>query len=142
MKYKRFQDTIVVRLETGEEIHQSIRQICRREQVALGSISGFGGIRRLKVGIWNNPAGCYDYLEESEKSMELLSLTGNITMQNEEVTTHIHVAAADNDFRVFGGHLVTGEVQNLAELMIRIVPGKVERIPFENWYVMDLEEEA
>ena len=140
MKYKRFQDTIVIRLDTGEEIHQSIRQICRREQITLGSVSGFGGIRRLKVGIWNNQDSCYDYLEESEKNMELLSLTGNITMQDDDVTTHIHVTAADNDFRVFGGHLVTGEVQNLAELVIRIIPGKVDRISFESLYVMDLGE--
>lgn len=140
MKYKRFHDTIVVRLETGEEIHQSIRQICRREQVNLGTISGFGGIRRLKVGIWNNQTNHYDYLEEWEKSMELLNMTGNITMQDDDVTTHIHVTAADNNFRVFGGHLVMGEVQNLAELMIRVIPGRVNRIPFGSWYVMDLKE--
>lgn len=100
MKYKRFEDTIVVRLETGEDIHKSIMEICENEKVSMGTINRFGGIKYIKVGIWNNEKGEYDYKVVDDCSMELLSLTGNISMLDGKVNTHIHVAAADNNFNV------------------------------------------
>ncbi|MDS0524295.1 DNA-binding protein [Clostridium sp. SHJSY1] len=138
MRYKKFDETIVVRLETGEDIHASIREICKNENVTMGTITGFGGINYIKVGIWNNETNGYDYKIVNDRSMELLSLTGNISMLNGEVNTHIHVAASDNTFNVFGGHLVDGIVQNLAELYIYPGNGRIDRIPVRNWNFMDI----
>ena len=138
MRYKKFDDTIVVRLETGDDIHSSLREICKAENVTMGTITGFGGIKYIKVGIWNNQKNGYDYKVVDDSSMELLSLTGNISMLDGDANTHIHVTAADNTFNVFGGHLVDGVVQNLAELYIYAGNGRINRVPVNSWYFMDI----
>lgn len=138
MRYKKFADTIVVRLETGDDIHCSLREICKNENVTMGTLTGFGGINYIKVGIWNNQKNDYDYMVVNDRSMELTNLTGNITMLNGESNTHIHVTAADNTFRVFGGHLVEGIVQNLMEIYIYSGEGRIDRVPIKKWNFMDI----
>lgn len=138
MNYKKFENEIVISLETDDSIHDSIKEICRLENVSMGTINGFGGVRYLKVGIWNNNQNDYDYLVEDQCSMELLNVTGNISMLDGKPHTHIHVTAADTNFRVFGGHLVDGIVQNLMELYIYPGEGKIDRVKRKSWYFMDL----
>lgn len=125
-------------LETGDNIHESIHEVCRMEKIGMGTISGFGGIQSIRVGIWNNEKAQYDYMERAGDSMELLSLTGNISWKNGDPSAHIHVAAADNHFQVFGGHLVDGVVQNLAEIYLYPGSERIERIPHGSWFFMDL----
>ena len=138
MVYKKYGETIVVSLETGDEIHSSIKEICKREVITMGTITGFGGINYIKVGIWNNKKNGYDYMVANDRDMELLNLTGNISVLDGEVFTHIHVTAADTTFRVFGGHLAEGIVQNLMELYIYPGEGRIDRIPVKSWYFMDI----
>lgn len=138
MKYKVFEKEIVAILETGEHIHDSISEICQTENIGMGTVTGFGGIRYAKMGIWNNERGQYDYLERTDDSTELLSLNGNISWLDHKPNIHIHVSAADNNFQVFGGHLVEGIVQNLVELYIYPGSEKIERVPYKSWFFMDL----
>jgi hypothetical protein len=139
MQYKRFEDYVVLSLDHGDDIHGSIREVCRKEQITNGSLEGFGGISRIKVGIWNNHTDGYDYLEVDDRDMEIISMIGNVTMLNDEAFTHIHVTVSDNSFRVFGGHLVDGTIQNLAEVVIHIIPGRIDRKLRGQWYVMDMD---
>jgi len=138
MKYKKFGNEIVVVLETDENIHDSIREVCGTENVGMGTITGFGGVKYLKTGIWNNDKNDYDYLVKNKGSMELLNLTGNISLLDGKVHTHIHVTAADANFNVFGGHLADGIVQNLMELYIYPGADKIDRVPHKSWYFMDI----
>lgn len=138
MRYKVFEDVIVLRLETGDDIYDSIVEVCEKQQVKLGSVTGFGGLEYLKVGVWNNEKDNYDCLVRENINMEMLNLTGNISLKEGTVNVHMHVTAADNEFHVFGGHLMKGTVQNLAEILIYPSKGEVHRIPVKNWYFMDI----
>lgn len=138
MTYKRMHQTVAVCLESGEEIHQSIQEICRQESIHVGVISGFGGVSRAKLGIWNNRTGAYDYYVADDESMEFSGLQGNITCLNGRPFTHIHATICNNRFQTVGGHLVEGVVQNLAELFIHIDSGEIQRVKPGPWYIMDL----
>lgn len=138
MQYKRFEDMIVVRLETGEDMHGSVRDICEREHIMMGTVTGFGGVSRLKLGIWNQLKNDYDTLLVENRDMELLNVTGNLSMLDGKAHTHFHVTASDSEFHVFGGHLIEGTVNNLMELMLQAGPGRIDRIPVGNWFFMDL----
>ena len=138
MKYKVFDREIVVILETGDNIHQAVSEICKIEKIGMGTVTGFGGVQSLKFGIWNNDTNQYDYMERKDCNMELLNLTGNVSWLNGEPNIHIHVTAADNHGQVFGGHLVNGVVQNLIELYIYPGSGHIDRKPYKSWYFMDI----
>ena len=53
MEYKRFGDTLVLRLDPPEEICESITAAARAENIALAEISGIGAVDSFTVGVYN-----------------------------------------------------------------------------------------
>ena len=51
MEYKRFGDTLVLRLDPPEEICESITAAARAENIALAEISGIGTADSFTVGV-------------------------------------------------------------------------------------------
>jgi predicted DNA-binding protein with PD1-like motif len=137
MEYRVFDGQIVAMLTEGDDIHGCIEEICRREGVDMGCVVGIGGASMLKLGVWNHERDAYDTLEK-RGSLELTSLTGNICATEGEVSVHLHAAAADDSFRVFGGHLIQGTAGIVVELYIYPGPGTIPRVPYRNWHFMDL----
>lgn len=137
MKYRAFDGQIVASLTEGEDIHGCIVEICRREGVGMGRVAGIGGASRLVLGVWNHSKNAYDTLEK-RGAMELTSLAGNICTADGEVSVHLHAAAADDSFRVFGGHLIQGTAGIVVELYIYPGPEPIERAPHGPWRFMEL----
>ena len=46
MEYRKFGDTIVLRLEVGEEIAESLAALCEKEKLELCQVSGLGAALR------------------------------------------------------------------------------------------------
>ncbi len=137
MEYRVFDGQIVAMLTEGDDIHGSIQEICRREGVRMGCVVGFGGASMLKLGVWNHERDAYDTLEK-RGTMELTSLIGNICTAEGGISVHLHAAAADDSFAVFGGHLVQGTAGIVVELYIYPGPGEIPRVPYRSWRFMDL----
>ena len=51
MNYRRFGDKYVVRLEKGEELVESIKELAKKEDIMLGRVSGMGAVNRVEVSI-------------------------------------------------------------------------------------------
>jgi len=50
MKLRKFGNKWVVRIDKGEEIVETLTQLCKKNKIKLGSVSGVGGIERVTVG--------------------------------------------------------------------------------------------
>lgn len=53
MKYKRFGNTIVARIDRGEEILDKIRELALSENIKLASVSALGATNDFTVGVFN-----------------------------------------------------------------------------------------
>ena len=53
MEYRRFEDSYVVRLNKGEEIVSSLKNLCREENIRLGEITGLGASDLVEIGVFN-----------------------------------------------------------------------------------------
>lgn len=53
MDYKRFDDTILVRMDRGEEILEQVKAVALKEHVALASVQALGAINDFTVGVYN-----------------------------------------------------------------------------------------
>jgi predicted DNA-binding protein with PD1-like motif len=49
---------------------------------------------------------------------EIASLTGNLTLVDEDLFVHIHAAIGDDNFQIFGGHLISAEAGASTEIAI------------------------
>ena len=51
MKYRVYGDDYVIVMEKGEEILQVLTEVCRREQILLGTVTGIGAVGTVVLGI-------------------------------------------------------------------------------------------
>ena len=98
MRYKKFEDHIVAIMETGESIIEGLTELCEKEQIGHGMVTGIGGTKYLRLGVWDRFENCYKYIEKDQGSMEILSLKGNISRKDGVPNLHLHVTASDDSF--------------------------------------------
>lgn len=126
MDYRRFNSTIVARIDKGEEILEKIKEIALKENIKLASITALGATNHFTVGVFKVDEKKY-YANEFEGSFEIVSLTGTINTMNGEFYTHIHMSAGNDKGEVFGGHLNKAVVSATCEMVINIIEGTVDR---------------
>lgn len=126
MEYRRFQDTIVARIDKGEEILEKIKEIALKEDIKLANINALGATNDFTVGVFKVEEKKY-YSNTFTGNFEIVSLTGTINTMNDEFYTHIHMSAGNDKGEVFGGHLNRAIVSATCEMIINIIDGRVDR---------------
>lgn len=126
MEYRKFEDTFVVRLNKGEEVIESLKELCQREDIKLAEITGLGASNLVEIGVFNVNTKEYN-TKVFEGMFEITSLIGNATRKDGEVYLHIHINFGDEEGIVKGGHLVRTIISATSEIIIRKIYGEVER---------------
>ena len=126
MKYKRFGEDIVVRLEVGEEVVASLAEIAEREGVTFASVSGIGAADDIAVSVYDVKAKKY-FDNEFREPMEITSILGTVSEMDGEPYIHIHLTAGRADGTVIGGHLKRAVISATCELVLHTVYGRVPR---------------
>ena len=126
MDYRRFKDTVVARIDRGEEITEQVRVIAEREDIKLATVEALGALNDFTVGVFNTVEKQY-YANRFQGPYEIVSLTGTISTMSGEFYLHLHMSAGDGSGAVFGGHLNRASVSATCEMVIRVIPGEVDR---------------
>jgi hypothetical protein len=126
MKTKTFKNKILVRVDKGEELVESLTKIVKDNKIKLGTISGIGATDKVKVGLFNVETKEY-YSNELTGNYEINPLYGNITTQDGETYLHLHINVADENHNSFGGHLNHAHISATFEGVIDIIDGEVDR---------------
>ena len=126
MDYRKFGNTIIARIDKGEEILEKIKEIALQEKIKLANINALGATNDFTVGVFNVNEKKY-YSNEFKGNFEIVSLTGTINTMNDEFYTHIHMSAGNDKGEVFGGHLNRAIVSATCEMVITIIDGRVDR---------------
>ena len=126
MEYRRFQNTIVARIDKGEEILEKIREIALKEQIKLANVNALGAINDFTVGVFKVDEKQYK-ANEFRGNFEIVSLTGTINTMNGEFYVHLHLSAGNDRGEVFGGHLNRAVVSATCEMVIQVIDGRVDR---------------
>ena len=126
MEYRKFDSTIITRIDKGEEILEKVKEIALKENIRLASISALGAVNDFTVGVFKTDEKKY-YSNSFQGYFEITSLTGTINTMNGEFYTHIHMSAGNEKGEVFGGHLNRAVVSATCEMVITIIDGSVDR---------------
>lgn len=126
MEYRVFGESIILRLEKGEEVIESIKELCEKENVKLGLISGLGAANHVVVGLFKVDEKKY-YSNTFEEDFEITNLTGNISRMNGEVYLHMHGTFANIEGKCIGGHLNKAIISATSEIIINKINGEVGR---------------
>ena len=126
MEYRRFGNTIYLRLDPKEEILEEIGKVAEKENIRLAQVTGLGAINDFTAGVYNTVTKEYHSIQ-FQGAYEIVSLTGTVTRKDGEVYLHLHIAAGDEEGHVHGGHLNRAEVSATCEMVIRLIDGRIDR---------------
>ena len=126
MEYRRFGNTIVARIDRGEEILAALQEIAEAEGIQLASISALGATNDFTVGVYNVDEKQY-HANDFKRNFEIVSLTGTVSTMDGRFYAHLHMSAGDEKGQVFGGHLNRAVVSAVCEMVITVIDGTVDR---------------
>ena len=126
MEYARFDNTIVARIDRGEEILEQLKAIALKEDIRLAQISALGAVGDFTVGVFYTAEKEY-HSNRFTGDWEIVSLTGSVTRMKGEFYAHLHMSAGGTDGAVVGGHLNRAVVSATCEMFITVLDGEVGR---------------
>lgn len=128
MQFRRFGDRLVVRLESGERVAETLLGLLRAEGIGYAVVSGLGAVSQVRLSYWNAESRQYEAHDLVEQ-LEVVSLTGNVTVRDDEPFLHLHVALGKRDLSVLGGHFNDAVAHPTLEVWLQPENAPVPRVP-------------
>src|SRR5262245_49026453 len=88
--------TYLLVFHTGQEVMSGLRAFARKHKLTAGHVTGIGAVRDAVIGYFDPEKKVYLRLHEKEQ-LEVLSLTGNLALDNDGPFFHVHVALGRRD---------------------------------------------
>jgi predicted DNA-binding protein with PD1-like motif len=118
--------TYLLEFRTGQEVMQGLLAFARKHKLVAGHVTGIGAISHAVIGYFDPLKKTYLRNTEKEQA-ELLSLTGNLALNDNEPFFHVHVALGLRDGSARGGHLFEATVRPTVELVLTTYAKPVRR---------------
>ncbi len=116
----------ILALNIGENLFEGILRCAVAANLKSASISGLGALDDVTVAYYNLETKSYQ-TKVFHGMYELISLHGNIAMLDGKHFIHIHAAIGDDQYRVFGGHIMDATVGPSAEITVLPLNTEIHR---------------
>lgn len=104
-------------LKAGSKIPDDIVAVAMREKVRTAQVEAIGGVRALRLAYYNHETKKYEE-HDFDEFLEVTSLLGNITVKDGKPFLHVHGTFGRRDLSVVAGHVMSGTVFPLLELVV------------------------
>jgi uncharacterized protein len=130
MKAKRIdadgQTTFALVFERGDELISSLQRFAEANGLGGSHLSGIGAFSGLTLGYFERERKDYKQILVDEQ-VEVLSLTGDIALQDGRPKLHVHVVIGKADGTAHGGHLLEARVWPTLEVILVESPRHLRR---------------
>ena len=101
--------TFQVTMRKGDEIASGLTEFAEQNHIKTAHFTAIGAIDSGTLGWFDPDKRAYKKIAISSEA-EILSLTGNITLQNGKPVVHAHCVVGFGDGSTKGGHLVEARI--------------------------------
>lgn len=113
MDYRDNGETIVLRLDPGEEVLDALADLRSEADIGGGFFTGIGAVDRVTLGHYDVDE--QEYTEETfEGEYEVTAFSGNIGPDK----IHAHIQVGERDFSTMGGHCSGARVSGTFEVIV------------------------
>jgi predicted DNA-binding protein with PD1-like motif len=119
MKFKLLDEsngkTYAIILEEDDRVEECLQNFAVDEKITSAQISAIGAFKMVKVGFFDLSKKDYVPIEFNEQ-VEVLNLSGDVSIYNNKPIVHIHVVVGRRD----GGHLLSATVRPTLEIILHV----------------------
>jgi uncharacterized protein len=113
--------TFVLVFDKGDEAVEGLTSFAREHRLQAGHFTGIGAFSDLVVGYFDRSRKEYARIVIAEQ-VEVLSLIGDIALEEAEPRVHAHVVVGKADGSAHGGHLLEAHVWPTLEVVLAQPP--------------------
>jgi predicted DNA-binding protein with PD1-like motif len=118
--------TFVVVFDTGDEAMAGLASFAKKESLSGSHFTAIGAFSRAIVAYFDWSSKEYRPIP-IDQQVEVLSFTGDITVENGQSKVHAHVVLGKADGTAHGGHLLEGHVRPTLEIVVTETPRHLYR---------------
>jgi predicted DNA-binding protein with PD1-like motif len=116
----------IVVFETEDEVMQGLLEFARENGVSAGHFTAIGALSDVVLGYLDWEKKDYEPIRLMEQ-VEVLSLVGDVALENGAPKIHAHVVVGRRDGTAHGGHLLEGHVRPTLEVVLHESPEHLRR---------------
>ncbi len=118
--------TYAVIFDKGEEVVKGLLDFVTRHGFTTGQITAIGGFSDVTLGFFDREQRRYQPIHLQEQ-VEVLSLNGDIALEDGKPKIHAHVVVGKADGSAHGGHLLEAHVWPTLEVVLVREQGALQR---------------
>jgi predicted DNA-binding protein with PD1-like motif len=107
----------VLVFDKGDETMQGLLTFAKEHHLTAGHFTAIGAFSDVTLGYFDRDRKAYKKIPVAEQ-VEVLSLIGDIALNDGEPKVHAHVVVGRSDGTVRGGHLLEGHVWPTLEVTL------------------------
>jgi predicted DNA-binding protein with PD1-like motif len=112
--------------QPGDEVIAELTRFAKEHELDASEFTALGAFSEAMLGFYDVTRRNYERIPVDEQS-EVLTLVGNITLDNGSPKVHAHVVLGLVDGSTRGGHLLEGYVRPTLELVLTESPVQLRR---------------
>jgi len=120
------QQRLVVLFSPGEELVHSLAELAKTRSILGAHFTGIGALRAAMLGFFDIARREYRRFGIDDQ-VEVLSLLGNIAMEDGEPRIHAHIVVGRFNGATLGGHLLEAHVRPTLEVVLVETPPALRR---------------
>ncbi len=118
--------THVLICDKGDDPVQELERFTRDHSLLAASFKAIGTFRDVTLGWFDPDAKAYRRNNVREQ-VEVVSLIGDIAVNDGKPAVHAHVVVAQRDGHALGGHLMNASVWPTLEIVLTETPGTMQK---------------
>ena len=123
---EREEKTYAVIFATGDEVVEGLLTFARENKIRASHFTAIGAFKDVTLGYFDWTKKDYEKIAIHEQ-VEVLSLVGNIVMDNGNPRLHAHAVIGKSDGTAHGGHLMEAYVRPILEVIVIESPAHLHR---------------
>jgi uncharacterized protein len=118
--------TWAVVFDSGDEVVSGLLQFAKNNGLGASHFTAIGGFQDVELGYFQIDKKDYKHIPLREQ-VEVLSLVGDIALQDGEPKLHAHAVVGTSDGSTRGGHLIQAHVRPTLEVILTESPEHLRR---------------
>jgi len=126
MEFFKHNNLYLVRLDHGEKIRTSLTKFLEQEKIFAGVFTGLGAVCQAEIAHYPLSEKKYN-TKNFAGEYEVTNITGNVSKVEDKPFIHMHITLGDNEYRLFGGHLMECTASPTLEIYLTALLGGLTR---------------